>query len=140
MKRYLAMMLALLLCCSAAFAEEAQQPERPDFGGEGRPEFGEGQRPEGDGGRTGMDGGPGGDRINGGPAESQPDEALQAILDEVQDKFQLLSYADPDSGIELQYQLFVPKEYDPDESYPLIMFIPDSRAPGREPSYVLSIG
>ena len=87
MKRYLAMMLALLLCCSAAFAEEAQQPERPEFGGEGRPEFGEGQRPEGDGGRTGMDGGPGGDRINGGPAESQPDEALQAILDEVQDKF-----------------------------------------------------
>ena len=147
MKRYLAMMLALLLCCSAAFAEEAQQPERPEFGGEGRPEFGEGQRPEGDGERTGMDGGegrmgggPGGDRINGGPAESQPDEALQAILDEVQDKFQLLSYVDPDSGIELQYQLFVPEEYDPDESYPLIMFIPDSRAPGREPSYVLSIG
>ena len=40
---------------------------------------------------------------------SEPDEELQAILYEVQDKYQLLIFTDPDTGFEMQYELFVGK-------------------------------
>ena len=142
MKRLFALLLALTLalCALSAMAEEAAAPE-----GTAMPERGE--RPEGLGGPG--DGGPGdglerggaGGRQGGGmAASSEPDEALQAILDEVQDKYELLSFTDEASGITLQYQLFRPEGYADGGEYPLLMFIPDSRAPGRDPSYVLSIG
>lgn len=70
----------------------------------------------------------------------EPDEELQAILDEVQDKYQLLTFTDPDTGFKMQYELFVPENYDNTKNYPLIMFIPDSRAAGREPEFSLTIG
>ncbi|MGN0802813.1 MAG: hypothetical protein ACI4MF_09490 [Candidatus Faecivicinus sp.] len=154
MKRLIALALAMLLCCTAAFAEERgtdEQLEPPAFGDGTLPEPGDGERaergaggPGGNGekgqGGPGQDGGNRGNGAGGMTAAAEPDEALQAILDEVQDKFQLLSFTDPESGIELQYQLFVPEDYSEDEEYPLIMFIPDSRAPGREASFVLTIG
>lgn len=147
----------LTVCCllgvSAALAEGAARSddapqqaealdERPDgmeFGERGeRPdgvEFGE--RPNGmqDGGfGRGQGGGA------GGMATAEPDEALQAILDEVQDKYQLLTFTDPETGYEMQYELFVPEDIAEGEQYPMIMFIPDSRAAGREPEYSLTIG
>ena len=96
MKRLFALLLALTLalCALSAMAEEAAAPE-----GTAMPERGE--RPEGLGGPG--DGGPGdglerggaGGRQGGGmAASSEPDEALQAILDEVQDKYELLSFTD----------------------------------------------
>lgn len=139
MKRRMAWIMALvmaLFAVSACLAEEAPQgvgPQETEERGdrmsrEGAPM--DGERPEG--GRMGDAGGM--------AANTQPDEALQAILDEVQEKYQLLSYTDADSGITLQYQLFVPEGVEQSGSYPLIMFIPDSRAPGRDASYVLTIG
>ncbi|MBD5549541.1 MAG: pyrroline-5-carboxylate reductase [Lachnospiraceae bacterium] len=89
------------------------------------------------GGRDGGRGGQGGGMSN---QSSEPDEELQAILDEVQDKYQLLTFTDPDTGYEMQYELFVPEKYDAAESYPMIMFIPDSRAAGREAEISLTIG
>lgn len=146
MKRWMAWMMILTLCLAAlpALAEE-ESPQAPAQGeqpGDRQGPDGErGERPEGaeDGmQRNGGDGMRGG---NGGSmAASEPDEALQAILDEVQEKFQLLTYTDPETGFEMQYELFVPEDDSEDGAYPLVMFIPDSRAAGREPAFSLTIG
>ena len=139
MKRTMAWVTALMLAlftvgaCAAEEAPQGAAPEGTQDRGERMNREGipmDGEKPQG-----GRQGGAG-----GMAASTQPDEALQAILDEVQEKYQLLSYTDPDSGITLQYQLFVPEGAEQGGSYPLIMFIPDSRAPGREASYVLNIG
>lgn len=71
---------------------------------------------------------------------AEPDEELQAILDEVQDKYQLLSFTDPETGFVMEYELFVPEDYDASQSYPMIMFIPDSRAAGQDAEYSLTLG
>lgn len=131
--------------------ERGQMDERKD----GIPEGGPNGEPVGgmdgraDGGQKGSpDGGMEG-RQNGGRdgqgggmqnQNTEPDEELQAILDEVQDKYQLLAFTDPDTGFEMQYELYVPENYDPSQRYPMILFIPDSRAAGREPEFSLTIG
>ena len=58
----------------------------------------------------------------------------------MRDKYQLLTYTDESSGITLQYYLYTPEGYQADAGYPLIMFIPDSRAAGRDPETSLTIG
>ncbi|MGN0695366.1 MAG: hypothetical protein ACI4J5_01225 [Oscillospiraceae bacterium] len=127
--------------------EQTEETSLSDVGNKedmnGSPDF---QKPE----EGGMDKGQNGEKREGfsrgggqggGMAQSsEPDEELQAILDEVQDKYSLLTFTDPDTGFEMQYELFVPDDYDPSESYPMIMFIPDSRAAGREPEFSLTIG
>ncbi len=90
-------------------------------------------------------GGPGGQRGgnrggNGGGVDKSADTDLQAMITETAPKFQLVTWEDPDTGISLQYQLFVPADYDPDEKYPLIQFIPDSSVIGKETDYVLTQG
>ena len=115
MKRLIALALVLMLAC-VAIAEE---------GGMGR----------GFGGQ----GGPGG-RQGGGGVDKSSDEALQAMIAEVAPKFQMLTFTDPETGTELQYQLFVPEDYSEDESYPLIQFIPDASAVGRGADVVLTQG
>lgn len=112
-------LLAILLLCATAYAENSESPKNkaatPDGGHRGQ-------------GRGMSD------------QSSEPDEELQAILNEVQEKYQLLSFADPNTGFEMQYELFVPENYDASEKYPMIMFIPDSRAAGREAEFSLTIG
>jgi predicted peptidase len=44
------------------------------------------------------------------------------------DSFQQLAFTDPDAGITLKYNLFVPKNYDADIPYPLVLFIHDAGA------------
>ncbi|MGN0746926.1 MAG: hypothetical protein ACI4ML_09660 [Aristaeellaceae bacterium] len=141
MKHLFTLVLALLLFTLPAMAEEADTP--PQEGD--RPAMGErdaGQRPEGGERPDFAEGGQGGRGGNGGgmAVSAEPDEELLAILDEVQDKYQLLSYTDEASGITLQYYLYTPEGYQEDGEYPLIMFIPDSRAAGREPETSLTIG
>lgn len=143
MKRIFTLMLALLMLTLPALAEETDTPpqdgDRPAMDGRDA-----GQKPEG-GERPAIDGqggpgGRGGNGGNGGMASAEPDEELLAILAQVQDKYQLLSYTDEASGITLQYYLYTPEGCQEDAEYPLIMFIPDSRAAGRDPETSLTIG
>ena len=76
----------------------------------------------------------------GGGVDKSNDAELQAMIAEVAPKFQLLTYADAESGTELQYQLFVHESYDPSGSYPLIQFIPDSSVVGKGADAVLTQG
>ena len=95
--------------------------------------------------RGGMGGGPNGERGGGrmgggGQADKSSDAQLQAMIAEVAPKFQLLTYEDAQTGTTLQYQLYVPEDYDDGESYPLIQFIPDSSVVGRGTDAVLTQG
>lgn len=124
---------------AAETMEHGQFPERNGGG----PEDGQGGGQKGEPGGDGMGRQNGGRDGQGGGMQNQnaePDEELQAILDEVQSKYQLLTFTDLDTGFEMQYELFVPESYDPSQRYPMIMFIPDSRAAGREPEFSLTIG
>ena len=121
MRKIISMVLALSLLCTvgAAFAEG----------------------PGGRGGNRGPDGGQGGMRGgNGGGTDKSSDTELQSMITEVAPKFQLLTYEDAETGTSLQYQLFIPENYDETQSYPMIQFIPDSSAVGRGTDYVLTQG
>ena len=100
---------------------------------------------ENNGLRGGMGGGPNGEHGSGrmgggGQTDKSSDAELQAMIAEVAPKFQLLTYEDAKTGTTLQYQLFVPEDYDESESYPLIQFIPDSSVVGRGTDAVLTQG
>ena len=119
MKKVISLLLALSLFCmaGAAFAE-----------GHG-------------GGRGGNGGGQGVMRGgNGGGNDKSSDTKLQTMIAEVAPKFQLLSYEDTETGTSLQYQLYIPENYDASQSYPMIQFIPDASAVGRGTDYVLTQG
>ena len=100
---------------------------------------------ENNGPRGGMGGGPNGERGGGrmgggGQTDKSSDAELQAMIAEVAPKFQLLTYEDAETGTTLQYQLYVPENYDENQSYPLIQFIPDSSVVGRGTDAVLTQG
>ena len=118
MKKFISLVLAVSLLCTvgAVFAEGP--------GGRG-----------GNGGRQGgMRGG------NGGGTDKSGDTELQAMIAEVAPKFQLLTYEDAESGTSLQYQLYIPENYDESQSYPMIQFIPDSSVVGKGTDAVLTQG
>ena len=118
MRKIICMVLALLLLCSSAVA----------FG-------------EGNGGRHGGFGGQGGMRGGaGGMTDKSADTELQDMIAKVALKFQLMTYEDAETGTSLQYQLFIPENYDADQSYPLIQFIPDSSVVGKGTDAVLTQG
>lgn len=121
-----------------AAASLAIQPERQE------------NSPPGQGGPGGPAGGPGkvGDRAisdttwktpqatveqaalrlsdgNTAPAESISTSSVENL---VLDQFQQREWTDPDTGDTLPYNLFVPKDYDPAKSYPLVNFMHDAGA------------
>ncbi len=87
--------------------------------------------------------GPGGGRGGRGGAggvDKSDDAELQAMIAEVAPKFRLMTYEDTETGTSLQYQLFIPEDYDASVSYPLIQFIPDSSVVGKGTDAVLTQG
>lgn len=62
----------------------------------------------------------------------------QKLIDATKDKFTQETYKDEENGVSLDYNLFIPADYDASVSYPLIMFIPDSSAAGKSSEEVLS--
>ena len=80
-----------------------------------------------------MNAGPGGNRGNGGMGQGMPgseDPDVQSVLEETKGSFESFSWTDEERGITLSYSLFIPTDYNENESYPLIMFIPDATGAG----------
>ncbi len=116
MKKIISLVLAFsLLCTACAALAEVPGGNRGARGGNGR----------------------GG---NGGGIDKSGDAGLQAMIAEVAPKFRLMTYEDGETGISLQYQLYVPENYDGSQSYPLIQFIPDSSVVGKGADAVLTQG
>ncbi|MDR1443232.1 MAG: hypothetical protein LBJ02_12790 [Bifidobacteriaceae bacterium] len=65
---------------------------------------------------------------------------MTAILDEVQSKFVQESFADAQTGVTLEYNLFVPDGYDEGGSYPLIAFVHDDSVTGKDVEAALTQG
>lgn len=112
MKRIVAMMICLMMVFSVGVLAER---------GMGGP-------------RGGGMGGPGG-RMGGGMVQN--DEEIQAVLDQNASKFQQFTFTDEEAGISFEYSLYVPEDYDASQSYPLIMFIPDSTGAGKSAAEIV---
>ena len=90
-------------------------------------------------------GGPNGQRGgnrggNGGGVDKSSDAELQKMITEIIPQFELVTWEDPETGISLQFQFFIPADYDANENYPLIQFIPDSSVVGKGAEAVLTQG
>ena len=93
---------------------------------------------QGPGGGPGGPGG-GGNR-GGGGVDKSADTELQEMITNIAPLFQLVTWEDPETGITLDYQLFIPADYDPANTYPLVQFIPDSSVVGKGSDAVLTQG
>ena len=91
-----------------------------------------------DGGHNGQRGGNRGG--NGGGVDKSSDAELQKMITEIIPQFELVTWEDSETGITLQYQLFIPADYDANEKYPLVQFIPDSSVVGKGTDAVLTQG
>ena len=102
------------------------------------PGFMSGEKPE-DSGRPmgGMKQGRGGNGPMGGVMNSEQDPEIQSVLDENAEKFEQFTFMDEETGITLEYSLYIPEGYDGTEKYPLIMFIPDSTGAGLNSSQIV---
>ena len=135
MKRLICALMAVVMMVTGMMAFAESEEPRGGMGG-----------PNGEGGEGRMGGGPngehGGGRMGGGGGQTDKssDAQLQAMIAEVAPKFQLLTFEDAETGTTLQYQLYVPENYDETQSYPLIQFIPDASVVGRDADYVLTQG
>ena len=87
-----------------------------------KPQMPENGMPEG-----GMNGGERGNM--GGVTQNDPE--IQTVIDANSSKFEQLTFEDEKTDITLEYNLYVPENYDENTSYPLIMYIPDSSASGK---------
>ena len=84
-----------------------------------------------------------------GPVVSAKGKAVEApaepvvsseTINLVVDDFVQLEYNDEATGIPMAYNLFVPKNYDPAQKYPLVLFMPDMTVAGKETTYTLTQG
>ena len=66
----------------------------------------------------------------GGPDKSG-DTVLQGLIQTEVPKFKQFSYIDKQSNITIEYNLFIPKNYDPSKKYPMVQFIPDASLFGK---------
>ncbi|HLZ56218.1 MAG TPA: alpha/beta hydrolase-fold protein [Ktedonosporobacter sp.] len=62
------------------------------------------------------------------------------VINPIVDDFKQLEYKDPKTGITLKYNLFIPKNYDKNKSYPLVMFIHDAGAVSNDTRMTLVQG
>ena len=134
-KLALALTAGTLLLSAVSYAEESvpetnfdegfSQMDEAQF--EGGSDNGERKGP----GLNGGHGGFGGMQGNGaGTGMMETDPEIQTVLDENAGKFEQFSYTDEETGITLDYSLYIPEGYDKAEEYPLVMFIPDSTGAG----------
>jgi predicted peptidase len=88
-------------------------------------------------GEASASGGPSGGM---GSMEMNSDEELAAMIEEVAPKFTVEEYTDEATGLTVEYNVFLPEDYDGKTEYPMVVFIPDSSVVGRGAEAVLTQG
>ncbi len=105
MKRMAAFLLSLMLMtCGWACADRGLR----GFGGPGG------------GGSGGFGGG------FGGGVDKSGDETLQTLISTCSSAFALETYTDAETGLSIEYYVFLPEGYDGAQQYPAVVFIADS--------------
>jgi predicted peptidase len=66
----------------------------------------------------------------------EKDKAINLAVD----AFQQFEFTDPNTGITLKYNLYIPKDYDANRSYPLVLFIHDGGVVSTDPRTTLIQG
>lgn len=69
-----------------------------------------------------------------GGADKSHDSRLLALREQIAPTFKTLVFQDPVNGVSMEYNLFVPKGYKPedrDKRYPLVMFMADASTVGK---------
>lgn len=74
------------------------------------------------GGNNGFAMGTQGDR----QANIETDPEIVSVINEGADKFAQFTFEDEESGISLEYSLYIPEDYDESQEYPMLMYIPDA--------------
>lgn len=96
--------------------------------GEGRPDGMPGDH--GEGGPGGGFGGMGGGITTGAQGDRKPnvetDPEITAVIEEGAEKFSQFTFEDAQTGVSLEYSLYIPENYDEAKTYPMIMYIPDA--------------
>lgn len=91
-----------------------------------------GEKPEGEDNMRGEGnrGGMGGGITAGAKGDRNPnvetDPEIVAVINEGAEKFVQDNFDDEETGISLEYSLYIPEDYDENETYPMIMYIPDA--------------
>jgi len=68
------------------------------------------------------------------------DTELKALLAETVGKFVQREYKDTETGKAMQYNLFIPEDYDKSKQYPLVLFIADASTVGKDIKVPLTQG
>ena len=68
------------------------------------------------------------------------DAELQAMIADIAPLFSVDEYTDVETGLTVEYNLYLPEGYDASTSYPMVVFIPDASVVGRGPEAVLTQG
>ena len=68
-----------------------------------------------------------------GGADKSYDSRLLALREQIAPRFEVLTFKDPQTGKEMQYNLYTPKNLEPGRQYPLMMFIADASTAGKTP-------
>lgn len=67
----------------------------------------------------------------------ETDPAVLSAIREGASKFTQHTYTDPKTGISLDYNLYIPTDYLPGRTYPLVMYIPDATAAGKSAAEIV---
>lgn len=75
-----------------------------------------------------------------GMMDKSDDVVLQQLIKENLAKFTQLTYQDAETGKQMEYNLFVPENYDEKKSYPLLLFMADASTVNKEVTRPLTQG
>jgi len=81
-------------------------------------------------------------KVVGGGSIAPTDQVVSVgkVVNLVADDFRQLTFKDPKTGDTLNYNLFIPKEFDKSKSYPLVLFMHDAGATSADPMTTLAQG
>lgn len=66
-----------------------------------------------------------------GGVDKSYDTQLLSLREKIAPRFQVFEFTDPKTGTKITYNLYTPQNIDPNQKYPLVMFIADASTAGK---------